>query len=87
MAARPRTMPPSKRNPTANATPSITRNVMMLRMRSEIVRPISTAACEIGRERSRSMKPFWRSSASPTPVKAEPNTTVWAKMPGSRYCS
>ncbi len=51
-----------------------------------MVRPMSTAAEDIGSERRRSMRPFDRSSAIPTPVNDELNSTVWAKMPGSRYC-
>ena len=48
------------------------------------MRPTSTAERAIGSERNRSMSPFWRSSASPTPVVSEPNTTVCTKMPGIR---
>jgi hypothetical protein len=55
--------------------------------RSETVRPMSTADWYIGSDRSRSMNPLDMSSAMPMPVKAEPNTTVWAKMPGTRNCS
>ena len=47
---------------------------------------MSTAEGYIGSDRSRSMMPLLRSSAMPTPVNAEPNSTVWAKMPGIRYC-
>ena len=51
-----------------------------------MVRPSSTADGYIGSERSRSMKPLLRSSAIPSPVKIEPNTTVWAKIPGITNC-
>ena len=47
---------------------------------------MSTAAGYIGSERRRSMMPLLRSSATPTPVNAELNSTVWAKMPGMTYC-
>ena len=67
-----------------NATPSITKNVNTLRTRSDTVRPMSTADRAIGSDRRRSMRPFWRSSASPTPVNAELNTIDWLKIPGNR---
>ena len=72
---------------SANATPSITKNVNTLRTRSDTVRPMSTADRAIGSDRSRSMRPFWRSSARPTPVNAELNTSVWLKIPGNRNWS
>ena len=71
----------------AKATAIITAKVKRLRTRSETVRPMITAERLIGRERSRSTRPFCRSSARPIPVKAEPNTSVWAKMPGIRNWS
>ena len=74
------------RNPTAYAATNITTNVITLRTMSENVRPMSTAPGYIGSERSRSMMPFWRSSAMPTLVNAELNSTVWVKMPGITYC-
>jgi hypothetical protein len=64
----------------------MTTKVRTLRTRSDTVRPTSTAAWAMGSERSRSMSPLDRSSARPTPVKAEPNSTVCEKMPGIRYC-
>ena len=63
----------------------MTANVRTLRTTSEMVRPMSTADEYIGSDRSRSTRPLERSSAMPTPVNAEPNSTVWAKMPGIRY--
>ena len=51
---------------------------------SLIVRPTSSALRDIGSDRNRFMIPFWISSARPAPVKIEPNTTVWAKMPAIR---
>ena len=56
----------------------------MLRTRSASVRPVSTAERAIGSERKRSMSPFCKSSASPTPVVRAPNTTVCTKIPGMR---
>jgi hypothetical protein len=79
-------MVPSMRNPTANATSSMTTKVNRLRTTSDIVRPMSTPDWYMGSDRSRSMIPLLRSSARPTPVNDEPNSTVWAKMPGRRYC-
>ena len=87
VAARAARSVPSKRNPTAKATTSMTTNVRTLRTTSDSVRPISTEPWCIGNERSRSMMPLLRSSATPTPVKAELNSTVWAKMPGITYCT
>ena len=57
-------------------------------MTSLAVRPTSTAARDMGRDRKRFMMPFCMSSARPAPVKVAPNTTVWAKIPpirNSRY--
>ena len=48
------------------------------------VLPTTTAERDIGSERKRSMIPFCMSSASPTPVKVEPKTTVWARIPAIR---
>src|SRR6187431_1323453 len=78
---------PSNRKPITNATPSITKKVNRLRRRSDTVRPMSTAARDIGSERSRSIKPLLMSSARPTAVNDEPNTSDWAKIPGIRYWS
>ena len=47
-----------------------------------MVRPVSTAAREIGSERNRSMRPRCRSSARPTPVVSAPNTIVCTNTPG-----
>jgi len=49
-----------------------------------MVLPMRTAEGAMGRERKRSMIPFWRSSARPTAVLVPPNTTVWTKIPGIR---
>jgi hypothetical protein len=58
--------------------------VRKLRTRSESVRPISTAARDIGSERKRSIRPRCRSSASPTPVVNDPNATVFTNTPAIR---
>jgi hypothetical protein len=55
-----------------------------LRMRSAVVRPVSTAERAIGSDLKRSMIPSWRSPASPTAVVRAPNTTVCTKIPGMR---
>ena len=49
-----------------------------------MVRPASTAERAIGSERKRSMRPLWRSSASPMAVFTAPKATVCTKMPGIR---
>ena len=72
------------RQPTASPVSDITMIVMTLIATSLPVRPISTAARDIGSERNRSMMPFCISSASPAPVNVAPKMTVWAKMPGIR---
>ena len=77
-----RGIPESDRDPDPRANPSSTCSAWSSR-----VCPISTAAGYIGSERSRSMMPLLRSSAMPTPVKAELNTIVWAKIPGMTYCT
>jgi len=38
----------------------------------------------MGSERNRSIIPPARSSARPTPVCVDPNTTIWMKIPGIR---
>jgi hypothetical protein len=55
-----------------------------LRTRSAPVRPTSTADRAIGKDRNRSIKPLFRSSARPTPVVSAPNTIVCTKTPGMR---
>ena len=56
----------------------------MLRTRSAIVRPTSTAERAIGIDRKRSTTPRSRSSESPTAVCVARKATDWTKMPGSR---
>ncbi len=51
---------------------------------SAAVRPASTAERAIGSERNRSMMPFCRSSARPTPVCVDAKIAVCTKMPGIR---
>ena len=51
---------------------------------SENVRPVSTAARDIGSERKRSIRPFWTSSESPSAVTKPPNAIDWTMMPGIR---
>ena len=51
---------------------------------SASVRPASTAPRDIGSERKRSIRPFLRSSASPSAVTKPPKDIVWATMPGIR---
>ena len=55
--------------------------------RSNVVRPISTADLAIGRERNRSIRPFFMSSASPIAVVVEPKIAFCTKMPGIRNCT
>jgi hypothetical protein len=49
-----------------------------------MVRPISTAARDIGSDRKRSIRPFWTSSDSPSAVTNPPKAIDWAMMPGIR---
>jgi hypothetical protein len=72
------------RQPTTSPVTAITTMVITLRPRSATVRPISTADRAMGSDRNRSIRPFWMSSAMLAPVIVLPNTTVWAKIPGSR---
>ena len=51
---------------------------------SDVVRPSSTAARDIGSERKRSIRPFWTSSESPRAVTNPPNAIDWTMMPGIR---
>ena len=51
---------------------------------SAAVRPASTADRTIGSDLNRSISPFWRSSASPTPVCSAAKIAVCTKMPGIR---
>jgi hypothetical protein len=55
-----------------------------LTITSENVRPASTAERAIGSERKRSIRPFLRSSVSPTAVSAPPKQIVCTRMPGIR---
>ncbi len=72
---------PCGRKPTNKPTDHITMITNALRVRSERVRPVSTADFAIGNERKRSTSPRCRSLARPMPVDVEPKMTVWAKMP------
>ena len=72
------------RKPTAKPTALMMITVKTLRTRSAVVRPASTAERAMGRARKRSIKPFWRSSASPTAVLTAPKVTVCTKTPGIR---
>jgi hypothetical protein len=51
---------------------------------SDIVRPVSTAARDIGSDRNRSIRPFWTSSESPSAVTNPPKAIDWTMMPGIR---
>src|SRR4051794_25303209 len=72
------------RQPTMKPTIDMSTITNALRTKSASVRPTSTALRAIGNERNRLMRPFWRSSARPTPVLRAPNTIVWMKTPGIR---
>ena len=50
------------------------------RTRSAVVLPASTADLAMGSARKRSIRPFCRSSASPTLVLTAPKATVWTKI-------
>ena len=77
--------PSPMRKPTAYATAVMMRTTKTLRTRSALVRPASTAERAMGRARKRSIRPLWRSSASPTLVLTDPNMTVCTKIPGIMY--
>ena len=64
----------AKRNPTAYPTASITAIWITFVTTSASVRPVSTAARDIGSERNRSINPFRRSSARPSAVTKPPKT-------------
>ncbi len=51
---------------------------------SASVRPASTAARDIGSERKRSIRPFFRSSERPSAVTKPPKAMVWTMIPGIR---
>ena len=51
---------------------------------SASVRPASTAERAIGSERKRSIRPFLRSSLSPSAVTNPPKAMFWTMMPGIR---
>ena len=51
---------------------------------SDEVRPLSTAARDIGSDRKRSMSPFCTSSERPSAVTNPPKAIDWAMMPGIR---
>ena len=72
------------RKPMSVPTRTMRTTTARLRTVSEMVRPASTAERAMGRERKRSMIPLVMSSARPTPVWVEPNTTVWTTIPGIR---
>ena len=69
---------------TGGPVPMSTMVTTRLFNRSADVRPMSTAARDIGSERNRSMMPRCRSSARPTLVLAEPNATVCVNTPAMR---
>ena len=56
-------------------------------IRSEVVRPASTAERDIGSDRKRSMMPVFMSSASPIAVWVDPKSAFWMKIPGIRNCT
>ncbi len=68
------------RKPTANSTTSD----RQLSSTSENVRPVSTAARDMGSDRKRSMRPFWTSSDRPSAVTNPPKAIDWTMMPGIR---
>ena len=73
-----------KLNPQMMPTTSSTVSDRQLSRTSDSVRPVSTAARDIGSERKRSIRPFWTSSESPSAVTNPPNAIDWTMMPGIR---
>jgi hypothetical protein len=51
---------------------------------SASVRPVSTAARDMGRDQKRSISPFFRSSESPSAVTNPPKAIDWTMIPGIR---
>ena len=65
-------------------TTSITAIEIELVAMSARVRPARTAARDIGSERKRSTRPFFRSSERPSAVTKPPKAIVWTMIPGIR---
>ena len=73
-----------KPKPAMKPTVSSTAIDRELSAMSEIVRPVSTAARDIGSERKRSIRPFCTSSDNPRAVVKPPKAIDWAMIPGIR---
>ena len=72
------------RKPTAYPTAMMIRIVTDIRRVSASRRPASTAERAIGIDRSRSITPFFSSTASAMAVPKQANAAVCAMMPGIR---
>jgi hypothetical protein len=73
-----------KRKPTANPTASMTASWTTFVTPSASVRPVTTAERDMGRERKRSISPFFRSSESPRAVTKPPKVIDCTMIPGIR---
>ena len=73
-----------KPKPAAKPTANSTTSDRQLSTMSENVRPVSTAARDIGSERKRSIRPFCTSSDRPSAVTKPPNAIDCTMMPGIR---
>jgi hypothetical protein len=74
----------TKLKPAMKPTVKSTTSDRQLSRMSEKVRPVSTAARDMGSERNRSISPFWTSSESPSAVTNPPKAIDWQMMPGIR---
>jgi hypothetical protein len=63
----------------------MTTSCTVLVLMSARVRPVRTAERDIGSDRNRSIRPFFRSSDSPSAVTNPPKTIDWTRIPGIRY--
>ena len=74
----------------SKAKPAMTPTTSMIAIETELVttsarvRPARTAPRDIGSERKRSIRPFFRSSERPSAVMKPPKDIVWTMIPGIR---
>jgi hypothetical protein len=73
-----------KRKPTRIPTLNMITSWITFVPTSARMRPEITAGLHIGRERKRSIRPFFRSSARPSAVTKPPKTIDWTMIPGIR---
>ena len=74
----------AKRKPTMIPTANMITSWITFVPTSARIRPAITAGPHIGSERKRSIRPFFRSSESPSAVTKPPKTIDWTMIPGIR---